>query len=176
MTRFLVLTSLLLLAACSDEKTAPASPASSPGASPGGAASKDHADAVPVLAAKAKEAGAEVAVVGRVRDTGKGIFTLVDDKFDYCGRGSSTDDACPTPWDYCCQDQEAVAHATIVVKALGPDGAPVAKSALGIRHLDLVAVKGVLTKQEDGSLAVVAKGGWFRRERPKLPDSIKFDD
>jgi hypothetical protein len=41
--------------------------------------------------------------------------------------------------------------------------------------VDLVAVRGRLVKEADGSLALVAKDGWYRRERPKLPDNVKFE-
>jgi hypothetical protein len=68
-----------------------------------------------------------------------------------------------------------VAAGTIVVKAVGADGKPVAKDRMGIRPMDLVAVKGTLEKADDGSLVLLAKDGWFRRERPKVGDHVKFD-
>jgi len=42
-----------------------------------------------------------------------------------------------------------------------------------LRNLDLVAVRGRLVKDKDGELKLVATG-WWRRERPKLPDGLKW--
>jgi hypothetical protein len=178
MTRHLPLAILLLLLAACSDKSAPATTApaaGAPAAATPAPSAPDVPDALAVLAAKGKADGDAVAVVGRVRFLAKGVFTLVDDTIDYCGHGADTMKECPTPWDYCCKDPDVIAAATIVVKAQTKDGAPIAKQDLGLRQLDLVAVKGVLRKQEDGSLALVATDGWFRRERPTLPSHVKFD-
>jgi hypothetical protein len=161
---------LVLLAACSGEKGSPGEATPSAHLLP-----KDLPDALSVNEAMKKTPDSEVSVVGRVRVLAKGTFTLVDDSWDYCGRGSSTDDTCETPWDYCCVSKEGVAASTLVVKAQAKDGSAVAKKDLGVRPVDLVAVRGRLVKEADGSLALVAKDGWYRRERPKLPATVKFE-
>jgi hypothetical protein len=162
---------LVLAAACSSEQ--PSAPPAPP--SGGLLLSADLLDAVPVLDAVKKEDGAVVSVVGRVREVAKGTFTLVDDSFDYCGRGADTMDGCTTPWDYCCLNQKEVAKGTIVVKAVGPDGKPVAKDALGVRPLDLVAVQGKVERNAKGDPAIAVTTGWFRRERPVLGSHVAFD-
>jgi hypothetical protein len=160
---------VLLLVACGgDEPPAPERP------SPHLLAA-DLLDAIPVLEARKRETGADVAVFGRVSDVAKGTITLVDDVYDYCGRGESTHDTCATPWDYCCEVRD-LAEGTIVVKAQTADGKPVPKDQLGVRPLDLVAVQGTLEKDAKGDWSLVARHGWFRRERPVVGPHVKFTD
>jgi hypothetical protein len=161
-----------LLAACSSEE-APASKAAAP--SPH-LLKVDLVDAVSVLDAKKREPGAEIGVVGRVKHVAKGTIVLVDDSLDYCGESEATMDGCATPWDYCCEDPDEVEAGTIVVKAQTADGKPVAKDQLGVRPLDLVAVRGKLEKDAKGDWSIVAHQGWFRRERPVVGDHVKFVD
>ena len=53
-------------------------------------------------------------------------------------------------------------------------GEPIENDGKELRLLDLVVVKGTLEKTESGGLLIVAKDGWFRAERPKLPDGLKW--
>jgi hypothetical protein len=175
MKRFLSASALCLLAAgafagCTDEPSTTAAADTSPHL-----LKSDLPSAISVVEARKKEPGERFAVVGRVREKAKGVFQLVDDSIDYCGRGANTHCTCPTPWDYCCMDQDVVEKGTLVVRALDASGKPVSASDLGVRALDLVAVSGVWTKEEDGSKFLVAKDGWFRRERPKVGDNVKFE-
>ena len=127
-----------------------------------------------VLDAKAKAEGDEVVVVGRVSDIAKGYaaFTLTDDSVPYCGKGEE-DCGCPTPWDYCCEEEAAKAG-RMPVELRDAKGEPVAAETTGLRLLDLVVVKGTLAKTESGGLMILAKDGWFRAERPKLPDGLQW--
>jgi hypothetical protein len=130
---------------------------------------------VGVLVAKEREPEAEVTVYGRVQATAKGVFTLVDaEAVKYCGEEAGVMDACETPWDYCCESTDAVRQATLVVEARDARGQPVPREALGIRPLDLVAVRGTLTRDAGGTLSLLARSGWFRRERPAVGDHVKF--
>jgi hypothetical protein len=170
----LVLAPLLFLAACgSDAPSAP--PPEPPAEAPSHLLPADLPDAISVVDAKKKPEGEEVTVFGRVRYTGLGMFQLVDDSLDYCGRGADTMEECETPWDYCCLDQTMVARKTLVVRAQEKSGTPVARKNLGVRSLDLVAVRGVLAKNEQGGIVLVARSGWFRRERPEVPDFVVFE-
>jgi hypothetical protein len=177
-SRLLVALALpVALAACGAEpapKPAPDAPAAPPVASL--LLPADVPGTVPVLEAKKGTAGAAVAVVGRVRETMKdrAIFTLTDDSLDYCGRGDDPMDECPTPWDYCCIPNSKVAAASLVIELRGPDGRPVAVKDVGIRPLDLVAVKGTLKDDGHGGLYLEAADGWFRRERPPVPANVEF--
>jgi hypothetical protein len=80
---------------------------------------------------------------------------------------------CKTPWDYCCHEKEMKA-ASMLVELRGPDGNPARVQDLGIRELDLVAVRGTLAKGPGDRLMLVARDGWYRRDRPQVPASIKF--
>jgi hypothetical protein len=116
----------------------------------------------------------DVVVVGRVQNVVRGFaaFTLVDVSLKYCGQGDDTDDHCAEPWDYCCVlDQLPGALLPVKVRK----GADVAElpSIPELRPLDLVAVKGRLVKEKDADVTLHATG-WFRRERPKVPASVKF--
>jgi hypothetical protein len=136
----------------------------------------DIPGALGVLEAKEATVGEEVAVYGRVRKAASGVFTLVDaEAVSYCGEGDAAMDDCETPWDYCCENQDAVTAATLVVEAQDAAGGAVSKEDLGIRPLDLVAVRGTLTKDSEGILVLVAKEGWYRRERPEVEDNVKFE-
>lgn len=135
----------------------------------------DLVDAVGVVAAKAVEPGDDVVVVGRVQRLAKGVFVLVDDEAaKYCGQIPGTDDACPTPWDYCCTPPDELKAAQLVVEAYDAEGNPVAKEAMGIRPLDLIALRGTLERDEAGELFVKASDGWHRRERPVLGLHVRF--
>ena len=56
----------------------------------------------------------------------------------------------------------------MLVEARGDGDRPIAAPGIPyLKLLDLVAVKGRLTKDEHGNVTLLA-GGWFRRERPTL--------
>lgn len=136
----------------------------------------DLPNALGILDLKDKKAGDEVTVVGRVRETTRGYvaFMLVDDLLDYCGRNADEDCGCNTPWDYCCIPQDKVASASMFVEFHDEKGNPIKGKAEDLRLLDLVAVRGTLQKNETGGMILVAKNGWYRRERPKLGDHVKW--
>lgn len=183
--RTLLLLPLLLLAACGGPDATPQTGASN-GASGTSSSSTevsapdvllaaDLPDAVGVVAAKQVEPDSPVSVFGRVQRTAKGVFVLVDDEaVKYCGQGDATDDHCPTPWDYCCEDPDAVRESTLVVEAYDAAGEPVSKDALGIRPLDLVALEGTLKVDDAGQPYVEARSGWFRRDRPVVGLHVRF--
>lgn len=132
--------------------------------------------AVPVLQALSGKEGDEVAVVGRVQSKVKGraLFHLVDDSVEDCTR-TGDDDHCRTPWDYCCRIDEMKA-ALMLVELRGPDGLPLKVESLGIRELDLVAVRGTLARGEGGRLMLLARDGWHLRQRPKVSARVRFPD
>ncbi|MFM8980701.1 MAG: hypothetical protein ACKOSS_09620 [Planctomycetia bacterium] len=197
----LALLALATLAACGEQASGP--PAAGPGSAPGtpeaGAAGSvpgrapgtpataaapaaslllpaDLPGAVPVLKALSGKEGDEVAVVGRVQSKVKGraLFHLVDDSVEDCTR-TGDDDHCPTPWDYCCREDEMKAS-LMLVELRGADGLPLKVAALGIRELDLVAVRGTLARGEGGRLMLLARDGWYLRERPKVSARVRFPD
>ncbi len=135
----------------------------------------DPGTAVAVKQAKEKGHGEEVVVVGRISNIVKGLatFNLVDESLPRCGPGNMPD--CKTPWDYCCEPADVRAAATLTVEARGPDGRILAGAMPSLRLLDLVAVKGKLEKDEHGNVTVIV-AGWFRRERPVLPDGLNWPE
>jgi hypothetical protein len=116
----------------------------------------------------------EVVVVGRVKDVVPGFaaFTLADVSLQFCGQGDVTDDHCPTPWDYCCVTDQFPGKLLPVEVRAGADVAALERIP-ELRPLDLVAVRGRLVKEKDADLTLRATG-WFRRERPPVPPSVKF--
>ena len=172
--RFLAACLVLLFAACGKEEApkekAPAAPpvdlklAADPG------------EALSVLEAKEKGPGEEVVVEGRISNIVKGLvtFNLVDDSLYYCGKGQAVDE-CKTPWDYCCVDTGERAAGTLIVEARDAEGRAQRGSLPTLRLLDLVAVKGKVEKDEHGNVTIVATG-WFKRERPQLPDDLHWPE
>lgn len=176
----------LALVGCSQEELKPVGappPVSAPPAAsqrPTGGSpyllAADPTGGLSVLDAKAAAPRAGVVVVGRVKEitTGYAAFTLTDVSLKYCGEAEA--EGCPTPWDYCCTPNDQIAAATIgvIVPGLGDEPEKLGKIP-DFRNADLVVVTGDLVKDADGNPRLHAKG-WFRRERPKLPDTIVFPE
>ena len=112
---------------------------------------------------KARDAvknGSELVFVGRISNVSdkRAQMTVVDNSFVPCNE--RPEDACKTPWDYCCEDPRDLARGTIVVefrdgKKLRKVGA---KGFHGIDYLKKVVVKGTATKDSAGNVIVVASG------------------
>lgn len=170
----LALSLLAVLAACSKQALettdAPAATATAKfelSADPGAATS--------VVKAKADGAKDHVVVEGRIYDITKGfaVLKLMDMELDYCGEVNK-EDTCPTPWDYCCDQKEVRLAHSLLVEARGEDGTPLMTPTLpGLRLCDQVKVAGKLVVDEHGNHLLVASG-WYRVERPTLPDYVKW--
>ena len=102
----------------------------------------------------------EVVLVGRIGGSaepfvdGIAAFTIVDLKVPHC----SADEGCPTPWDYCCE-QNQVKENIATVKVVDEQGKPVSKDArqlLGVEELATVVVHGQAQRDDEGNLAVLA--------------------
>jgi len=91
---------------------------------------------------------------------GLAAFTIVDPKVPYC----AADEGCPTPWDYCCtQDQVKANIAT--VKLVDESGDPVATDArqlLGVHELSTVVVQGRAERDDQGNLSLAASKVYVR--------------
>jgi len=137
----------------------------------------EPAGAVDVAAARAqsKQGGSKVVVVGRIANIVQGfaVFTLMDRSLPYCGE-KNKDDTCSTPWDYCCEPKETRTAHSMVVELRDAAGKPIATPSLpDLRLLDLVVVSGALQQDEHGNPVLVA-AQVFRRERPTLPDNVRW--
>jgi hypothetical protein len=174
------LLALVLLCGCGGgEAPAPPPPPAGSAASrlllaadPGGGISVKEARAAAGTLASA--GGDEVVVVGRVRDitAGHAAFVLVDASLNYCGEHAA--EGCPEPWDYCCHAPPVLAAGSLGVRALEGGQLIAVEKLPGLRRLDLVAVRGRLVPE--GKSVYLAATGWFRRERPTLPDGVRFPE
>jgi hypothetical protein len=167
---------LFLLAACGGEEPKPSTPKSSATkADASWRMASDPGDALSVAEAKEKLPEGEVLVVGRIRRMvpGYAVFQLTDDVKEYCGEVDK-EDTCKTPWDYCCDPQDEINALTLGVQFEKENGDPAMADLSGdLRHCDLVVVRGTVTKDEQGNVIVHAKE-FYRRQRPTLPDYVKF--
>ena len=91
---------------------------------------------------------------------GLAAFTIVDSKVPYC----SADEGCPTPWDYCCtQDQVKGNIATI--KIVDNAGNPItadARKMLNVKELSTVVIQGTARRDDQGNLTVAASKVFVR--------------
>ena len=160
---------LILLVGCGTQ----APPTPSIKASAAGAAyllPTEPAAAVSVKQARADAKDAEqVTLVGRIGgDTnpwidGQAAFLIVDSALKPCNE--QDDDACPTPWDYCCDSGELTANKAMV-KIVDASGKPIAtgaKELLGVKELQTVVVQGTAKRDEAGNLTVLAEGFFVKK-------------
>lgn len=85
---------------------------------------------------------------------GLAAFTIVDPKVPYC----APHEGCPTPWDYCCT-QDQVKNNLATVKVVDESGSPVsgdARQILGVKELSTVVVQGKAKRDDQGNLTVSA--------------------
>ncbi|MCU0863672.1 MAG: hypothetical protein MUC36_07780 [Planctomycetes bacterium] len=164
----------IVLTACADERSAPPAPAAPSAAVAALVLAAEPAGAIAVAAAKQRGPADSIVVTGRVANIVKGyaVFTLMDLAIPYCGE-TNKEDHCKTPWDYCCESTETRTKNALLVEARSADGKPLATPALGLQLVDRVAVTGKLTKDEHGNFVLLASG-WFRQERPQLPDYVRW--
>jgi hypothetical protein len=102
----------------------------------------------------------EVTLVGLIGGSpdpfvdGIAAFTIVDAKVPYC----AADENCPTPWDYCCQ-QDAVKENIATVQIVDDSGKPVmadARKLLHVKELTTVTVQGTAKRDQQGNLVIHA--------------------
>ena len=143
-------------------------PTNSAGPSPEGAAyilasEPTAAQSVKEVRADAQDAQ-EVTLVGRIGGDenpwveGQAAFLIVDKSLKPCNE--QHDDACATPWDYCC-DTDALPANKVLVKVVDASGKPIATDArklLGLKELQTVVVHGKAQRDEAGNLSVMADG------------------
>lgn len=87
-------------------------------------------------------------------------FTIVDLKIPYCAE----DEGCPTPWDYCCT-QNDVKDNIATIMLVDADGNPVSEDArklLGVKELSVVVAQGKATRDDAGNLSIAATSVFIR--------------
>lgn len=93
---------------------------------------------------------------------GIAAFTIVDQKIPFC----ADDEGCPTPWDYCCT-QDQVQDNIATIKIVDETGNPVAEDArelLGVKELSTVVIKGTVERDPEGNLTVAASEVFVRKQ------------
>jgi len=87
-------------------------------------------------------------------------FTIVDPKVPYC----QPEEGCPTPWDYCCT-QDQVKENIATVKIMDDSGQLVtgdARRVLGVKELSTVVVQGEAQRDDQGNLTIAASKVFVR--------------
>lgn len=111
--------------------------------------------------------GDQVTLVGTVGGSkhpfvdGLAAFTIVDPQVPYCAPG----EGCPTPWDYCCT-QDQVKDNVATVKIVDGSGNPVAQDArqlIGADELSTVVAQGVAERDDQGNLTLAASRVFVRK-------------
>ena len=124
-------------------------------------ASSEPAGAMPVGEAREsvenEQAATLVGTIGGSSEPfvdGLVAFTIVDPKVPYC----PPEEGCPTPWDYCCtQDQVKTNIATVkVVDDSGSVRSGDARQILGVKELSTVVVEGTAKRDDQGNLTIAA--------------------
>lgn len=169
MWNLLILLSLSVAVGCQQSAIPASSNPSDPPAASAYRLSEEPSGAKDVKEAKESvKNDEEVTLVGRiggdVKPFVKGLsaFTIVDRSLKPCNE--MDDDACETPWDYCC-DTDLLPAARATVKIVDPDGKTIAKDAkdlLGVKELQTVVVRGKAVRDESGKLTVLATGVYVR--------------
>lgn len=158
----------LLALGCSQDTTRPeVSSGGSDATRPNYLAQDEPKDALPVgKARETAEDGQQVSIVGVIGGSSEpfieelAAFTIVDPKVPHC----AADEGCPTPWDYCCT-QDQVKENVATVKVVDESGSPIAESArklLGVKELNTVVVTGVAQRDERGNLSIAASQVFVR--------------
>lgn len=161
---------VLLIAGCS-EGTQPATPAaSSPGAGTTAYLLPSEPDGAKGVAEYRKTAAddEQTVVVGRIGgDTnpwvdGAAAFLITDTSLTPCSEREG--DNCATPWDYCC-DLDVLKDSKVMVKLVDGEGNLVrtdARQLLNVKELDTVVVRGRTQKDDAGNVTILADGVFVR--------------
>ncbi len=124
-------------------------------------AKTEPAGAVPVGDARqTAQTNDQIVLVGHIGGSAKpfvdgmAAFTIVDPKVAYCAPA----EGCPTPWDYCCEQNEVKQNIAMVkvVDANGKIVAQDAKKLLGVKELSLVVAQGMAQRDEQGNITLLA--------------------
>jgi hypothetical protein len=125
--------------------------------------------AVSVMEAKAT-AQAGDAIVVRARIGGRkeplseqsSVFTVMDLEVPHCAQIKG--DACPTPWDYCCEAPESIKANSATVQVVGADGEPLAGSTIAddLRPLDEIVLVGTVGPRPAEDVLTVRATGVYR--------------
>lgn len=113
--------------------------------------------------------GDDVVIVGRIGGsdkpfTGRAAFTIVDPSLKACNDRDA--DACPVPWDYCCESPDDLVKATVLVKFVDEKGKTIARDAkesMGLKELQTVVIRGIARRNGNDGISVEAKGIFIKK-------------
>ncbi len=123
------------------------------------------ADAKSVVEAKSEaKPGETVTLRGRIGGVikplsdGAAIAVLADEKAVTACSDMAKDDHCKTPWDYCCEDPDAL-RAAIATMQIRDTGGKVVRTGLrglgGLKELSTIIVRGVVDEASEGGALIV---------------------
>lgn len=156
---------LFFTAGCSPTEVAESGPDSAPVSNV--AMKSEPANAISV--GKARETvkkEQDITLVGRIGGSsepfieGMSVFTIVDLSVPYC----ADDEGCPTPWDYCCT-QDQVKDNIATIKIVDESQQPLendARKIPGVKELATVVVHGKAMRDDQGNLIVSTKNVFVR--------------
>lgn len=123
----------------------------------------EPAGAISITQAKATaKEGDQIIVRGRIGgrhapiNPESPVFTIVDLGLAYCGQHN--DDACNTPWDYCCETPDTIAQNAATVQVLGDS---VDLSAVDLEPLDEVVLVGTVAPRPDQRVLTIRATGLY---------------
>ncbi len=114
--------------------------------------------------------GDDVVLVGRIGGRanpwieGRAAFSIVDPSLKACS--DILGDACPKPWDYCCE-MDRLPSSTALIKFVDDEGGLLradARKLLNLSALQTVVVSGKAKRDESGNLTVLAAGIFVRAD------------
>jgi hypothetical protein len=117
------------------------------------------AGAIDVAAAKASADGQSVVIKGVIAGqkdpiaSNRAIMTVADLSLVTCDKMPG--DACPTPWDACCEPKDVIVAKTLSVQVVGSDGQPIKtglSGAGGLAPNKQVVIAGTLTSAADAKI------------------------
>ena len=121
-------------------------------------------------ARKTAKHGDAVVVVGRIGGSAnpwiedRAAFSIVDRSLKACS--DIPGDACPIPWDYCCETDK-LPTGTALVKVVDGEGNLVkedARQLLGVKELATVVIKGKAERDKTGNLTILANGVFIKQK------------
>lgn len=131
------------------------------------AVAPEAARGVAEVKSSAKE-GDPVVVRGRIGGVMEPIgddsafFVMMDPAVPSCLE--MKDDACPTPWDYCCEPKDSLVANNATVMVVNSEGAPIEADlrSYGFEPLDEVIVVGAVAPRPTDAVLTIRASGLYR--------------
>ncbi|MBT4767179.1 MAG: hypothetical protein HOO04_02335 [Phycisphaerae bacterium] len=118
-----------------------------------------------------------LARVGGKRKTfidGVAVFVVADPDLTSCEL-MGEEDHCRIPWDYCCEDNDALTAGLATIRLVDKDGAVLKTSAEGqggLEPLKFIVVEGIVSDRNDDGLFVVDAGSIWVGGKPSRADRM----